>query len=45
MFSRFLVKQENKLIDEIASEKNLFRKLSKAYKLNALLIYMANNNA
>lgn len=43
MFSRFLVKKESQLINEIAEEKNLLRKITKAYQLNALLVFMANN--
>lgn len=43
MFSKYLVKQENELIKEISAEKNIFKKIAKATKLNALLAYMANN--
>lgn len=45
MYSKYLVKQEKALIKEVVAEKNLFKKIAKATKLNALLAYMANNVA
>lgn len=45
MYSKYLVKEEKNLIKEISKEKNLFKKIAKATKLNALLVYMANNIA
>lgn len=43
MFSKYLVNQEKSLIKEISAEKNFFKKIAKATKLNALLAYMAHN--
>ena len=43
MFSQYLIKEEKSLIKEISKEKNIFKKIAKATKLNALLAYMANN--
>ena len=45
MFSQYLIKEEKSLIKEISKEKNLIKKIAKATKLNALLVYMANNVA
>ncbi len=45
MFSMYLIKEEKALIKEISAEKNLLKKIAKATKLNALLVYMANNVA
>lgn len=45
MYSKYLIKEEKSLIKEISKEKNLFKKIAKATKLNALLVYMANNVA
>ncbi len=45
MFAKVMYKKENQLINQMNKEKNIFRKLAKAYELNALLNYMANNNA
>lgn len=45
MYSQYLIKEEKSLIKEISKEKNLFKKIVKATKLNALLVYMANNVA
>lgn len=45
MYSKYLIKEEKNLIKEISKEKNLFKKIAKATKLNALLVYMANNVA
>ena len=45
MYSKYLVKQEKALIKEVAAEKNIIKKIVKATKLNALLVYMASNVA
>ena len=43
MFTRFLFKKENELIEEICKEKNFFRMFARAMEIEGIVNYMNSN--